>query len=182
MRTIIISDYFNWLYDLVCGDRFSRHISFRRLLSQLHDTDFTYVVRRDENRAGDGVNLRYRFAMRQDHEDSIDAVVDILEGPCSILEMMIALAIRCEENIMDDPDVGNRTGQWFWGMITNMGLGSMTDDHFDEQYVDDVLTRFLNREYEPNGKGGLFTIRHCDRDLRKVEIWHQLCWYLDSIT
>ena len=33
---------------------------------------------------------------------------------CSVLEMMIALAIRCEEHIMDDPDVGNRTGQWFW--------------------------------------------------------------------
>ena len=82
---------------------------------------------------------------------------------------------------MDDPRVGDRTGQWFWGMITNLGLGSITDDRFDEQYVDSVIIRFMERNYEPNGKGGLFTIRNCDCDLRRVDIWKQLCWYLDSI-
>lgn len=43
--------------------------------------------------------------------------------PCSVLEMIIALAIRLEEHIMDDPDIGNRTGQWFWDMIVSLGLG-----------------------------------------------------------
>ena len=37
------------------------------------------------------------------------------------------------------------------------------------------------REYAPDGRGGLFTIRNCEEDLRKVEIWYQLCWYLDTI-
>jgi hypothetical protein len=119
--------------------------------------------------------------MQKDYEDQMEGVMRELNGPCTVLEMMIALAIRCEETIMDDFDVGNRTGQWFWGMVTNLGLGSMTDIRYDERYIDDVLTRFLNREYEPDGKGGLFTIRRCDRDLRKVEIWYQLCWYLDSM-
>jgi hypothetical protein len=96
--------------------------------------------------------------------------------------MMTALAVRCEETIMDDALFGNRTGQWFWGMIHNLGLSPMTDSNFDKEYVDEVITRFLNREYEPNGKGGLFTVRHCNRDMRTVEIWCQLSWYLDSIT
>ena len=52
---------------------------------------------------------------------------------------------------------------------------------FDKQYVTKVIGRFLNREYEPNGKGGLFIINNCNDDLRDVEIWYQLCWYLDSI-
>ena len=94
--------------------------------------------------------------------------------------MMLALAIRCEETIMDDPKVGNRTKQWFWGMVTNLGLGSMTDDRFDRRFVDDVVERFLDRRYEPDGTGGLFTVRNCRYDLRKVEIWYQVCWYLDS--
>ena len=101
--------------------------------------------------------------------------------PCSVLEMMIALAIRCEEHIMDDPDVGNRTGQWFWNMIMNLGLGSMTDDQFDKRYAEQVIERFLNREYEQDGEGGLFTVKHCKHDLRTVEIWYQMCWYLDEI-
>ena len=95
---------------------------------------------------------------------------------------MIALAIRCEENIMDDTSYGDRTAQWFWGMITSLGLGDQTDSRIDYIYVDDVIKRFLDRDYEPNGKGGLFTIKNCRQDLRKVEIWYQLCWYLDSFT
>ena len=83
---------------------------------------------------------------------------------------------------MDDPQLGDRTGQWCWGMITNLGLGSMTDDRFDSEYVEEKIDRFLNREYEPNGKGGLFTVKNRDCDMRKVEIWYQLCYFLDTIT
>lgn len=172
----IQNEYFEWLYDLVCKDRYSKQISYRKLLSCLHNTEFTYILRRDRNRAEDGLNLRYRFALRHHGDEE-----SYLDGPCSVLEMMIALAIRCEESIMDNPAYGDRTKQWFWGMIVNMGLSSMTDDVFNRQYVEAAVTRLLNREYEPNGKGGLFTIKDCDRDLRTVEIWYQLCWYLDEI-
>lgn len=179
IRDRIINDYFEWLYDSVCRNRYAKDISYRKLLMHLHRTEFIFTIRKDKNRAEDGIDLRYRFAYERDIP--YDSVETYLEGPCSLLEMMVALSIRCEETIMNDPNVGNRTGQWFWGMITNLGLGAMTDARFDEQYVDDVITRFLNREYKPNGEGGLFKIRNCDCDLREVEIWHQLCWYLDSI-
>lgn len=181
MRDEIINDYFNWLSDLVCKKRFAKQISYRKLLMRLHDIEFTFSIPRDQNRAEDGVNLRYRYAITNGYEDSYDIILEYLDGPCSVLEMMIALSVICEENIMDDPSVGDRTDQWFWGMITNLGLGSMVDSRFDKRFVDDTVSRFLNREYEPDGKGGLFTIRRCDRDLRTVEIWYQLCWYLDTI-
>lgn len=171
--------YFEWMYDLVCEGRFAREISYRKLLMRLHGTRFRYSIRNDSNRAADGIDLRYRFS----HEYAdVEDVEQYIDGPCSVLEMILALAIRCEETIMDDPMMGNRTGQWFWMMITNMGLGSMKDNVFDRVHVDDVVERFLDRDYEPNGKGGLFVIRNCDDDLRNVEIWYQLCWYLDSIT
>ena len=182
MRDVIIeNEYFNWLFDLACGKRYSKQISYKKLITRLYNIPFRYSIPMDQNRAEDGIDLRYRFAITQGYGSAVDNVLSALDGPCSVLEMMIALSIRCEENIMDDPNVGNRTGQWFWGMVTNLGLGSMVDDKFDDDYVDDVVERFLDREYERDGTGGLFTIRHCDRDLRRVEIWHQLCWYLDSI-
>lgn len=170
--------YFEWMSNIVCGKRFSKNISYRELLIHLHNVEFTYIMSRDANRAADGVALRYRFA----HEHAgIEDAEAYLEGPCSVLEMLIALALHCEEQIMDDPRVGNRTGQWFWGMIVNLGLGSMTDGRYDERYVDDILERFLNREYESDGKGGLFTIKNCKKDLRDMEIWYQLNSYLNSI-
>lgn len=170
--------YFDWLYDLVCEERYSKNISYRKLLGYLHDTEFRYSIPRDENRASDGVNLRWRYSDTHGFDD----IPEELYGPCSVLEMMIALAIRCEENIMDDPNVGDRTGQWFWGMIVSLGLGGMTDSRYDKDFVMDTVDIFLERDYEPDGRGGLFTIRDCTRDLRDVEIWYQLCWYLDSIT
>ena len=146
----------------------------------LHNTTFTYLIPKDQNRAEDGIDLRYRFAIVCNYSEDLDYILDMLAGPCSVLEMMVALAIRCEENIMENPNMGDRTGQWFWGMVVNLGLGSMTDDRYDRRYVSNAIRTFLDRRYSPDGQGGLFTVRHCDEDLTNVEIWHQLCWYLDE--
>ena len=171
--------YFDWLYEIMCIDDGYEVHSYRRLFMHLHKIEFTYLIERDENRACDGINLRYRFAINNGFEDIYRKY---LTGPCSVLEMIIALAITCEEHIMDDPAKGNRTKQWFWYMISNLGLGGMYDGNFDRRYVDEVIYIFLNREYSPDGRGGLFTIRNCEEDLRNVEIIYQLYWYINSIT
>ena len=170
------NEYFEWLYNYVCRVRTHNGISYRKICMLLHDTEFTFLIRNDVNRARDGVDLRYRFAMDTDDEQ----VMDILDGPCSVLEMIIAIAIRCEETIMDDTRYGDRTSQWFWNMLSNLGIGFMTDDKFDREIALDAIYRFLERRYDPDGKGGLFYIKGCEDDLREVEIWTQLCWYLDK--
>ena len=175
----INNDYFEWLYNLVCDGLYTGRNSYRKLLMFLHNTEFTWTIPMDENRASDGIDLRYRFSVSQGYEGGY--LSEYIDGPCSVFEMILALAIRCEENIMDDTAYGDRTTQWFWGMINNLGLGEMVDGLFDKDYVNTVIKDFLNRDYKPNGKGGLFTIRNCDHDLRDVEIWYQLNWYLDSI-
>jgi hypothetical protein len=169
-------EYFEWLYNYVCKGRSHSKVSYRKLLECLHQIEFTFFVPNDVNRAKDGVDLRYRFAMVEDDE----RITDILDGPCTVLEMMVALSIRCEETIMDDTQYGDRTGQWFWNMMSNLGIGNMPDDIFDREIVEDAIYRFLERRYDPDGKGGLFHIRGCSDDLRNVEIWVQLCWYLDN--
>ena len=163
----INEDYFEWLYEGMCGNRYSKNISYRKLLEHLHNTNFRYTISNDKNRASDGIDLRYSFALSQGCEDEPELITDYLKGPCSVFEMMVALAQRCE-SVMDDPKIGDRTGQWFWGMINNLGLGGMNDNRYDEQYVNDVIDTFLDREYKSNGKGGLFTIRNCEYDLREV--------------
>lgn len=179
-RTDITNEYFEWLNTIVSNKHCPKELSYRKLLMALHSTEFTYSIPKDKNRATDGLDLRCRFSL----ENSLNCNMEYMEylcGPCSVLEMMVALALKCEE-IMDDTNAGNRTGQWFWGMVVTMGLGAMTDSRFDRDYVTDVVNRFLKRDYQPDGQGGLFRVRHCDVDLRRVEIWWQMCWYLDSIS
>ena len=160
--------YFQWMCGLVMGDQqYSRNLSYEKLPM-------------DEYRARHGVDLRYDFGYENHYPDrTIEHLLDIRE--CSILEMMVALARTCEERIMEDDTVGNRTGQWFWNMIVSLGLGSMSDSRYNEREVDRILDIFLNRTYEANGRGGLFTIEDCPYDLRAVDIWYQMMWYLNTI-
>ncbi len=179
VREVLINEYYDWICDIICETK-PKQLKYNKLLTYLNTVDFDYIIGRDGNRAEDGMDLRYRFG----YENAIEqpAIADILDDrPCSVLEMMVALSLRCEENIMSDIDVGNRTGYWFWNMIKSMGLYSMTDEYFDETEAGIIVDRFLNRSYYPNGKGGLFTIPHIEKDLRNIEIWYQMLWYLDYI-
>lgn len=177
----VVNDYFEWLVELVCGERYSKEVSYKKLLQLLHSIEFTYFVPNDQNRAADGEDLRYRYVLEKCDPLSEDFVLRTLYGPCSVLEMMIALALRCEENIMDDPSIGDRSGQWFWGMVKNLGLMSQIDTIFDEDRVRDAISRFLSRDYEPDGRGGLFTVKNCPVDMRKIEIWTQMWRFIDNI-
>lgn len=173
-------EYFKWMCQLVCIKPYDRRLSYSKLLNHLNDIDFQYILPMDGNRAEDGIALRYRFGYEKEYADSM--VASYLDNrPCSVLEMLIALAFRCEEHIMDNPDTGNRMGQWFWDMIDNLGLESMNNSQFNAAYTDDVIFRFMERKYKRNGEGGLFTINHCKYDMRNVEIWYQLNWYLNGI-
>lgn len=176
-RDKLNNEYFEWMYGLVCNDEFG--LIHRKLLYFLHDTEFRHTLKQDSNRASDGIDFRYRFGYECGYSRAI--IAEYLDTrPCSVLEMMISLAFRVEEQIMDDPDLGNRTGQWFWNMIVNLGLGCMTDSKFDIEYTSSVIELFLRREYESNGNGGLFTVTNTEYDMRSIEIWYQMMWYLDE--
>lgn len=163
-------------YDWLCGFVRSADPPYCKLLKHLHETEFVALLEMDENRIEDGMDLRFRF-----EEETGHAYIWHYDRSCSILEMMVALAIRCEEHIMDDPSIGNRTGKWLWHMIENMGLSDMCDDDYDPDYVEDVVDRFLGRRYCSNGEGGLFTVENSGYDLRRVDIWYQAMWYLASL-
>ena len=172
----IRNDYFEWLYKNACRGKGHDTVSYRKLLMLLHSIDFDFYIRDDLSRFNDGIDLRYKFGNRIGR----DNIMDILNEPCSVLEMILALAIRCEDTIMANAQYGDRTTQWFWNMIKNLGLSYMTDERFDKDTAVRIIYDFMERRYQPNGKGGLFYIPDCKEDLTIVEIWTQLLWYLDK--
>lgn len=171
----IEEEYFEWMYQLVGGK------NYRSLLKYLDYEIFRpVIIEMDENRIADGVGLRYRYAEEAKiPETVVEKIFD--DTNCSILELMIGLSIRMEDDIMGDPDYGNRTIIWFWEMIKSLGLYEMTDKDYDQEHAQHVIHKFLNREYESNGKGGLFTVKNTALDMRKTEIWQQMCLYCDNL-
>ena len=100
--------------------------------------------------------------------------------PCTVLEMLLALAMRMD-NIMGGVDGECNVSYWFWILLENLDLATMTDDRYDKDYIYDRVDMFLDRQYDSDGEGNIFYIPNCREDLRDVEIWMQMCWYLDSI-
>lgn len=175
-RDDIINDYFDWMCHLVTS---KDSISYRKLFTHLHRTEFYAVMIQDDSRIADGRNLRYRFGYDcKIPNKTIEECLDT-SRTCSVLELLVALALRVEEQIMWDSDLGDRIGQWFWQMLVNLGLGGMNDDRYDRDEVDDILKRFINRQYSANGRGGLFIVEG-KGDMRDVEIWYQMNAWLIS--
>ena len=175
----INNEYFEWMYHLVCSNERKNKISYRKLLYFLHSSTFVSTMNMDENRAIDGIDFRYRFGFEHGYPD---VIIDECLGTrdCSILEMMIALSYKVEEEITANYMFGNRTGQWFWSMIVSLGLNSMEDKSFNRDYCAEVISNFLAHKYDYNGKGGLFTLEHPRKDMREVDIWCQFMWFLDE--
>lgn len=171
--------YFGWMASLAIPNRRERN-TYSKLLHLLHNTIFYFILPMDENRYIDGIDLRYRFGYEYGYSnEDIGEAID--RGQTTMLEMMVALALRGEEHIMSDYDIGSRISNWFHEMLRSMKLIHMTDPYFNEGWVNQKIEDLLNRNYEPDGEGSLFTVENPRQDMRTVEIWYQMCWYMASI-
>ena len=158
--------YFQYLCDIIDGS------NYYNLLWLLHNREFLVLVDGDYNRTKDALILRDGYVKAGMDKDA------------TILEVLVSLSIRTEHDIMHDDHAGDRTPEWFWMMMSNLGLSGpeWTDDRWDDIKIDkvvDTLIIFNERRYNRDGtNGGLFPLRSSRRDLRKVELWYQLNWYL----
>ena len=84
--------YFRFLTDIVC-DNYHR-VNYAKLLKDLFAREFIWSVEKDVNRSMDGIDLREDFSASQNHYP-YDIIDESFKGqPCSVLEMMVAMASR----------------------------------------------------------------------------------------
>ena len=175
--------YFEWITSIVMPDRDIRK-SYFRLLEELNNIPFTYINPLDQNRDVDGKNLIYHFAYRANIPNNV--VEEYLPRPehASVLEVLVALSFKIEEEIMSDPQCGDRTAKWFMLMLDNLGLSYYSDQSWSygvsDCQVNEIVSRFLYRDILPNGEGGLFIVKRPYSDMRDVDIWTQANWYISE--
>lgn len=165
--------YLVWLYSQVGSVKLrNRSKTYWTLLRLLYCKEFEWVERipKDENRAKDGIDLRREFL---DETGTRLDDPDFLYRGCSVLEMFVALARQLEF------EGGGTQGEWFWVLIDNLGLTECTDTNPpEEDILYHIIDKVIDREYAPNGAGGLFPLQHPSEDQRDVEIWYQANAYL----
>lgn len=165
--------YLEWLYSHVAATR-NRNPSrsYWLLLKELYRTPFTWSIRNDDNRSGDGLDLRQEFMDECDVEDEDGFWTDL---ECSFLEMLIALSLRASFDSERTPV------EWFWEMLQNMGIDKHTNKAFNNasrREVNEAVDRVINRTYSPDGRGGLFPLKSPHADQRTIELWYQMSSYL----
>lgn len=182
-------EYFKWLHESIdpkklVGDE------YLPVLEKLFTTEFRWMKKYfdDENRAKDGEYLRKRFmesdriyrdALRNEFEDMKSKGIDpnvfhwFYVKPCSCLEMMVALAIKIEYDFMSLPGEEN-IPKWFWGFVSNIGIGPYNPDINDMRYVEERINKWLNRRYLTNGEGGIFVVHSDGFDMPKLELRKQM--------
>ena len=175
-------NYYRWLLSKI---NISNHEEHRTLLSILFDREYFCLVDHDENRKESGLYLRYLFEEETGYPISEYKEVG-LNVPCSVLEMLIGFAMNIENDIMYDPDFGDRTSEWFWMMLYNLGLDKATNEEigfnfrFGMAYIDHILDVWLDRSFDYDGTGSPFPLENPQEDQREVEIWYQAMAYLDE--
>lgn len=157
---------------------------YSNVLHLLYNTQFEYILTLDENRQRDGIDLRYHFSY------ACKIPYDIIEinfdnSRCSVLEMLAALAKRCEDDIMSDLHYGDRTPEWFSIMFGNLGLFNYSDLNWsiNSYYeVKNIIRKFMFREYNYDGSnGGLFIFPNSVYDLRNLQLWDQMSLYMNEV-
>ena len=158
------TEYYCWLESLVNDG------SHSILIRYLFDVEYRWQMILDQNRSAGGLNLRTKFA----YEHSID-IRDVSEGPCSVLEMLIALAYNMTDILEEEP------GTWFWVLLTNLGLDQFDDRHFDEREANYILETWLDRRYACNGHGSIFPLTRYFGDCRNLDTWGQMnAWIAEN--
>lgn len=177
MRTMTDDHYFIWLCRLIAvGPNQAPYI---RLAEALHGETFAPDRNSmDMNRAYDGMNLRTEFYRKFGMQGSAGN-----RGSCTMLEMMVGLSKRIAF-LMETAGKPKRIAEFFWKMVENLGLTGLTDDNFDKFHGDVAVKKAAdhvnNRDYLPDGSGGLFHVSNPKQDLRTIEIWYQMHQWLNE--
>lgn len=157
-------------------------VEYIALLRELHSIEFYYTNPMDENRELDGKRLRESYFSEKE-------LAEFEDTPCSVLEMMVALVIRADDELAYDLDKGSQAMPLFWEMVSNSGLdrfstpldeNGITEKNWDPLEIHILVLKVLNRTFTADGKGSFFPIEGYTGDLREVEIWRQIGSYLTN--
>lgn len=142
--------------------------SYDQLLRIMLEKEFVWHVPNDDNRIADGLDVRREFT----GETGLR-----VEGPCSVLEVLIGLSRHLE--FMAEGDAAG----WAWQLLCNLELHKLSDPVGPRKAIraDEILETLIWRTYSPDGVGGFFPLAWPDEDQRKVEIWYQMAFYVDEI-
>lgn len=168
----IWEDYKLWLLEKVGFHK----PNYKKLSTQLQDFPFESILRDDKNRIKDGMDLRKEFlAEKKLNPHSLDYY-----DKCSVLELLVALAIRINDEYIGDPVNPEPPFVLFWEMLKNLNIDWCNDSKYNTPNVINILQKWTSRRFQYNGEESIFPLRNPKTDQRECSIWNQMQAYISE--
>lgn len=167
----MLDDYYNYILNIV-DFGLPEHRKYSKLMYELNNIEFTWVLPMDENRDMDAIELRRSFLI----DNGYDEFRDLWDTPRSVLEVLIAFSKRIEIEITGEPGE-DCLGRWFWVMLKNLDV-LMVDRRFDIRVLRSNIDVWLLREFDESGRGSIFPLKNWRNDQRKTDMWYQMHAYI----
>lgn len=169
--------YFEWLKNRV--DFLDFPECYDRLFNRLHEMPFRWRHPMDKNRATEALALRLKYS------NEIGKKINFLTNMSSPSVFELLISISEKMNFICSSFDEDKTKIIFWRLLSNLELSDMSDPNYERfggnWTVDMVLNRFLDREYDVDGRnGGLFPMINPRENQREVELWYQMNQYLSD--
>lgn len=186
MENIKFSElYLDWLLRLINAENYKGK-SYINLCKLLHKIPFQPVIALDKNRESDVQSLlRETYVQSQSEWYRLEnsESINFSKYPVSFLELIISLAMRIDLDFMREINGIDNTRIYFWVLVRNLGFLEFDDDNWGEDSIISVVNRLnivQDRKYDFDGKGGLFPLENAEFDQRNVQIWNQLCQFVNQ--
>lgn len=157
-----MTDYIRKLMQIV-----SMNSEYFNLCQNLFSHRFIAYLEMDQNRISDALMLRKEI------------LGNGYISPASVLEVLVSFAMRIDREYTGEPGV-LLPDVPFKDMIKNLGLTYETNERYNKRYVDEIIWRFVQRLYLPNGEGGIFPLINPSCDQTKIDLWSQMQEYLSE--
>ena len=150
---------------------------YLHLCEVLQDCAFMTLVKMDENRREEAIELRF--------EASGD-IQGIIDGPfhytCSVLELLVILVRRMNYEMLDS-QYESGIGRWTSEIFANACIDGFTNARFEadenaENELKEIISDIVYRRYGFDGEGGFFPLKHPVHDQRHLELLTQMNDYL----
>lgn len=167
MARDLLEVYLGWL-EPQCGV-LEQPRSYSGLLRTMLQKEFVWLIPNDHNRIADGLGVRREFFQETGLHGDL--------GPCSVLEVLVALSRRLEFQ------AGGEAPGWAWQLIRNLELHKYPDPIGRRKaiQIEEILQTLVYRTYDPDGQGGFFPQIDTNLDQRKIEIWYQMSHWVMEI-
>lgn len=167
-------EYLQWLGAQLRDEHANPNKTYWDLTIAMYAQPFSVTkVPMDDNRVADGMDLRVDFARLE----SIPSTRMPVLGPCSFLEVLIALSRRMAFA------AGGQAPGWAWQFLCNLELDRMSDPftRTKDRKTQEIMETVIWRSYSPDGRGGFFPLQRPDDDQTRLELWYQMHAYIEEL-